>query len=150
MTNQVRSAGSTTAVPLRPVIATGAGGITADREPTAKLPPRLFVITARVLHRALYRFSGGRISLSRPKAGGKFGMMRVRTIGRLSGQPRVAIIGYYVDGPNLVTLAMNGWGDRQPAWWHNLQANPDTTVWLADDTRSVRARAAIGDERGRL
>ena len=124
--------------------------MTAARQQTPKLPPRLFVRIAWVGHRALYRFSGGRIGLSRPKAGGKFGMMRLQTIGRKSGQWRVAIIGYYEDGPNLVTLAMNGWSDTDPAWWLNLQAQPDTTVELADGSRAVRAHAAAGEERERL
>jgi hypothetical protein len=51
---------------------------------------------------------------------------------------------------NLVTLAMNGWADAEPAWWLNLQAHPNVTVDLADGTRAVRARAAIGAERERL
>jgi len=126
------------------------GDLAGDREQTPQTSPRLFVRTAWVLHRALYRITGGRIGLSRPKAGGRFGMMRLTTLGRRSGQPRVAIIGYYEDGPNLVTLAMNGWADTEPAWWLNLQARPDTTVDLPDGSRAVRARAAAGAERERL
>ena len=45
---------------------------------------------------------------------------------------------------------MNGWADKEPAWWLNLQAQPDTTVRLADGSRAVRARAAAGTERERL
>jgi deazaflavin-dependent oxidoreductase (nitroreductase family) len=77
-------------------------------------------------------------------------MMRLASVGRRSGKPRIAIVGYYEDGPNLVTLAMNGWGRSDPAWWLNLQANPETTVGLADGPRPVRARAASGAERDRL
>lgn len=124
--------------------------MTAAHELAPRPPPRWFVRTAWVLHRAIYRFSGGRIGLSQPEAGDRFGMMRLTTLGRRSGQPRVAIIGYYEDGPKLVTLAMNGWADAQPAWWLNLQAHPDTTVDLADGSRAVRARAAAGAERERL
>jgi F420H(2)-dependent quinone reductase len=124
--------------------------VTAARERRAALPPRLIVRAAWVLHRALYRFSGGRIGLRPPVAGDKFGMLRLATIGRRSGQPRVAIVGYYEDGPNLVTLAMNGWGEAEPAWWLNLQAQPDTTVELSDGLRTVRGRAAEGEERDRL
>ena len=72
------------------------------------------------------------------------------TIGRRSGRTHRVIIGYFEDGPNLVTLAMNGWADAEPAWWLNLQAQPDTTVDLAGDSRPVRARAAAGEERERL
>jgi deazaflavin-dependent oxidoreductase (nitroreductase family) len=98
----------------------------------------------------MYRLTGGRLGLSRPKAGGRFGMMRIHTTGRRSGKPRVAMVGYYEDGPNLVTLAMNGWGEPEPAWWLNLQAQPDTTVDLAGGSRAVRARAAAREERERL
>ena len=77
-------------------------------------------------------------------------MMRLRTVGRRSGAERVAIVGYFEDGPNLVTMAMNGWGDPEPAWWLNAQANPDITADLVDGSRAVRARAAAGAERDRL
>jgi len=76
--------------------------------------------------------------------------MRLTTIGRRTGHEHRAILGYYEDGPNLVTLAMNGWAEGEPAWWLNLQAHPDTSVDLADGSRAVHARAADGDERSRL
>ena len=127
---------------------TAAAG-SADGSATT-LPPRPLIRTVWALHRLAYRVTGGRFGLSRPRAGAKFGMMRLATIGRRSGQSRIAIVGYFEDGPNLVTLAMNGWGEKEPAWWLNLQANPDATVALPDGTRAVRARAASGDERDRL
>ncbi len=76
--------------------------------------------------------------------------MRLRTVGRRTGTQRTAILGYFEDGPDLVTMAMNGWADPEPAWWLNLQANPDTTVDLPDGSRAVHARAADEDERPRL
>jgi hypothetical protein len=60
------------------------------------------------------------------------------------------MVGYFEDGPNLVTLAMNGWGDGEPAWWLNLQASPDVRADLPDGPRLVRGRAACGEERERL
>lgn len=77
-------------------------------------------------------------------------MMRLHTVGRKSGAARVAILGYFEDGPNLVTLAMNGWGDPPPAWWLNLQARPQASVDLPDGRREVVGRAATGAERERL
>jgi deazaflavin-dependent oxidoreductase (nitroreductase family) len=47
-------------------------------------------------------------------------------------------------------MAMNGWGEPEPAWWLNLQAKPDATLDLPDGTRQVTARAASGEERERL
>jgi deazaflavin-dependent oxidoreductase (nitroreductase family) len=61
------------------------------------------------------------------------------------------IIGYLEDGPNLVALAMNGWDEGHPAWWLNLEANPDAVVQLShEDPRPMRARRATGDEHDRL
>ena len=93
--------------------------------------------------------TGGRRGLSLPKEHA-YGTMLLRTVGRHSGKPREAILGYYEDGPNLVTLAMNGWGEAEPAWWLNLQARPDAEIVLKDEQRAVRARAAEGEERERL
>jgi F420H(2)-dependent quinone reductase len=115
----------------------------------APLPPRWFVRAAWAVHRALYSLSGGRFGL-RPVTPKQWGMMRLETIGRRSGKPRVAILGYYEDGPNLVTLAMNGWGKPEPAWWLNLQAHPDTVVRTSSGERAVHGRAATPEERPRL
>jgi deazaflavin-dependent oxidoreductase (nitroreductase family) len=76
--------------------------------------------------------------------------MHLTTIGRRSGKPRHAILGYFEDGPNFVTMAMNGWGEPEPAWWLNCQAQPDVTIDLASGPLAVRARAAGPDERPRL
>ena len=76
--------------------------------------------------------------------------MRLTTIGRRTGRARAVIVGYFEDGPNLVTMAMNGWGDAEPAWWLNLQAHPDVPVDLVDGPRQVTGRAAQGDGRERL
>lgn len=113
------------------------------------MPPRWFVRLAWSVHRGGYRFSGGRIGLWRPK-NGRWGALRLTTNGRRSGQPRSVILGYVEDGPNLVTLAMNGWGAAEPAWWLNLQADPDARVDLAGGRHPVRGRAATGTERSRL
>ena len=60
------------------------------------------------------------------------------------------ILGYFEDGHDLVSLAMNGWGAREPAWWLNLQAHPDAVVEFRGGRREVRGRAALGEERERL
>jgi len=113
------------------------------------LPPRWFIRSAWSVHRAVVRVSGGRIGLWRPKPDG-WGTVRLTTIGRRTGRERQVVVGYFEEGPNLVTLAMNGWGEGEPAWWLNLQAHPDARVELADGERLVIGRAAEGDERDRL
>jgi deazaflavin-dependent oxidoreductase (nitroreductase family) len=107
------------------------------------------VRAAWAFHRGYYRVTGGRRGLWNPRPD-KWGALRLTTTGRRTGRERVAILGYFEDGDNLVTRAMNGWGAGEPAWWLNLQAQPEATVELKDGVRSVRARAAKGEERERL
>jgi F420H(2)-dependent quinone reductase len=120
-----------------------------DRERAPRLPPRWFIRLVWSVHRAVCRVSRGRLGLWRPKRG-RWGTLRVTTTGRRTGRERSVIVGYFEDGPNLVTLAMNGWADPEPASWLNLQAHPDPTVDLVNGPRPVRARAAEGVERSRL
>lgn len=124
---------------------------TTTRAPkAARLPPRWFVRAAWVIHRAIYRLSPGRFGLWAPKPG-KWGTLRLTTVGRRSGARRQAILGYYEDEAGLVTMAMNGWAAPEPAWWLNLQASPEASIELADgSTRRIRGRAASGEERARL
>ena len=80
------------------------------RERKPRLPPRWFVRLAWYAHRGLYRVTRGHVGLWRPK-GDRWGTLRLTTTGRRTGQARSVILGYIEDGPNLVTLAMNGWAD---------------------------------------
>ena len=121
-------------------------------ETTQKAPPKVprwLVRSIWIAHRALFRVTGGRVGL-RPATSTRWGMLRLKTVGRQTGKARVAIVGYIEDGANIVIPAMNGWADPEPAWWLNLQANPEATVELPDGPRKVTARAAIGEERARL
>lgn len=119
------------------------------RRRPARVPPRWFIRLAWAVHRGVYRLSRGRVGLWRPRDG-RWGTMRLTTTGRRTGQERAVLLGYFADGPNLVTLAMNGWGEGEPAWWLNLQARPEATVHLVGERRLVRGHAATGDERARL
>ena len=123
--------------------------VTGQREQAGRLPPRWFIRLFWAVQRAVYSVTRGRFGLQTARAD-RQGMLRLRTIGRRSGQERVAILGYFEDGPDLVTMAMNGWADAEPAWWLNLQAHPDVTVDLAGGSRAVHAHAADKDERPRL
>jgi F420H(2)-dependent quinone reductase len=121
-------------------------------ESTAKQPvivPRWIVRTIWIAHRAVYRLTGGRFGL-RTSTESRWGMLRLHTVGRKTGQERIAILGYIEDGPNVIIPAMNGWADPEPAWWLNLQAHPAATLEMPDGPRQVTARAAVGDERARL
>ena len=120
-----------------------------ERKEQASVPPRWFVRSFWSMHRGLYRVTGGPFGLRRAKAD-RWGMARLTTIGRRTGQERSVMVGYLDDGPNLVTMAMNGWAEAEPAWWLNLQAHPQASVDVASGPRTVRGRAAEGEERSRL
>jgi deazaflavin-dependent oxidoreductase (nitroreductase family) len=119
-------------------------------ERPARVPPRWFVTTFWKAHRGFFRATRGR-GLWTPASRLGWGAARLVTTGRRSGQERAVMVGYLEDGPDLVVLAMNGWGEGEPAWWLNLQANPQATVQLKGRApRTVRAHAAEGAERERL
>ncbi len=119
-------------------------------ERTPRLPPQWFMRLFWLAHRRVFRLTRGRLGLWRPKPNG-WGAMRLTTVGRRTGEERSVMLGYFVDGPHLVTMAMNGWNDGEPAWWLNLQAHPDAMVDVVGERgRPVTAYAATGDERDRL
>lgn len=121
---------------------------TEQRPPT--LPPAWFKHAFWRCHRLLYRLSRGRF-LWTPASKRGWGAMHLTTIGRKSGRERNVIIAYLEDGPNVTGLAMNGWDEGHPAWWLNLETNPDAVIRLPHQLpRRVRARLAVGDERDRL
>jgi F420H(2)-dependent quinone reductase len=120
--------------------------IPARRQPI----PAWLIKTIWATHRAAYSVTGGRFGLRRPTTT-QWGTLRLHTVGRQSGRERVAIVGYVEDGANLVTPAMNGWLQPEPAWWLNLQSSPNATVELPGGRRiAVVARAAAPAERDRL
>lgn len=125
------------------------GGESPAIQKPPRLPPDWVIRVIWAVHRAVYRWSGGRRGLWRAKPE-KWGTFRLHTVGRKSGKDRIAILGYQLDGSNIVTVAMNGWMEGHPAWWVNLQAAPEATIELKGETLKVRARAAAGEERERL
>ncbi len=119
------------------------------QERAPRLPPRWFIRLFWSAHRGLYRMTHGRVGL-RPAKDRRWGTLRLTTTGRRTGRKHRVIVAYLEDGPNLTTLAMNGWADGEPAWWLNLQAHPVALVDLVDGPRQVKARAAKEGERSRL
>lgn len=100
------------------------------------------------IHTWLYRASGGRIGHTIPGVGGKMALLD--HVGARSGKRRTAPLLYFADGADVVVIASKGGFPRHPAWYHNLRANPDTTVQLGGERRAVHARVATAEERERL
>ena len=94
----------------------------------------------------LYRMSGGRIGGRMQKAK----VLLLHHVGRKSGKTRVTPLLFLPDGERLVVVASKGGTDKNPAWFYNLMAAPETTVEVGRDTRRVRARRASDEERAQL
>lgn len=100
------------------------------------------------LHTALYKASGGRLGHRIPGVPGK--MLLLDHVGAKSGTKRTAPLLYFRDGEDLVIVASKGGFPKHPAWFHNLKANPDTTVQVGSHHVPVHARVANPEERERL
>jgi deazaflavin-dependent oxidoreductase (nitroreductase family) len=99
------------------------------------------------IHRAIFNVSKGRIF------GKAFGMplIKLLTTGRKSGKERATMLSVpIVSGERLVLVASFGGDDRHPAWYLNLQANPEVQVTMAGTTRTMIARIATEEERDEL
>jgi deazaflavin-dependent oxidoreductase (nitroreductase family) len=72
-------------------------------------------------------------------------------VGRKSGTTYTTPLLYLEDGPNLVIVASQGGLPKNPQWYPNLVAAPDTTVRVRKEgVRRVRARTADPAERAEL
>jgi deazaflavin-dependent oxidoreductase (nitroreductase family) len=69
------------------------------------------------------------------------------TTGRKSGEPRDAALIYGRSGDDLLVVASKGGSDVPPAWFVNLQANPEAEVQVRDERFRVRARVADDEEK---
>jgi deazaflavin-dependent oxidoreductase (nitroreductase family) len=70
----------------------------------------------------------------------------LRTIGRKSGSPRDAPMFFLEHGEGFAVVASNAASKAPPAWWLNLQAQPDAEAFVHGVSHSVRARAASEEE----
>jgi len=94
----------------------------------------------------VYRLTRGRLM----NKVGRAPVLLLSTTGRRSGQPRTAPVLYIADGENVVVVGSNAGNVREPAWSHNLKANPDASIEIRSTRAQVRARVAEGEERARL
>lgn len=72
------------------------------------------------------------------------------TTGRKTGtERRTALIYREVDGAHVIVASYGG-APKHPAWYLNLEANPDVTVQVKGDVFAGRTRVATGAEREKL
>jgi deazaflavin-dependent oxidoreductase (nitroreductase family) len=125
--------------------------------PQARRTPRYLDVADKIwpatrrfmgAHTFLYRHTGGRIGQSVPGVRGK--MLLLDHVGAKSGTLRTSPLLYVEDGEDVVIVASKGGFPKHPAWYHNLLANPDTTVQVGSERRPVHARVATPEERDHL
>jgi deazaflavin-dependent oxidoreductase (nitroreductase family) len=103
---------------------------------------------ARTLHhidRVVYRLTRGRATFVSWVAG--LPIVMLTTTGAKSGRRQTCPLVALPDGDRVVVIASNYGHERNPAWYHNLRANPRATIALKGVTREVVARELDGEER---
>lgn len=98
-------------------------------------------------HAWIYRATGGRLGHRLP---GVPPFCLLDHTGARTGRKRTTPLIYVENGGTLFVVASKGGYERNPAWFHNLMASPDTTVQIGSGRRPVHARKANPQERERL
>jgi F420H(2)-dependent quinone reductase len=103
---------------------------------------------------AVFRATNGRVG-SKWRIGAGFRKpvptLLLDHVGRKSGRTFTTPLLYLEDGPNLVIVASQGGLPKNPQWYPNLVAHPETTVRVrSEGVRRVRARPADAAERAEL
>jgi len=96
-------------------------------------------------HIWVYRRTNGRV-------GAKllwFPAALVTTTGRKSGRPRTTPTLYLADGDRVILPASFGGRDSDPAWYLNIESNPEVHVQIRERQLDLTARDATEDERKR-
>ncbi len=89
------------------------------------------------------------------KVGGPFEgavLMLLTTTGAKSGELRTSPLVFTEDDGRYVLAASYAGSDKNPAWYHNLVANPKVTVEIGEETFDATATVVLEDraERARL
>ena len=101
------------------------------------------------IHVALYLRTGGKLGGHLPGWPSARILLLDHT-GAKSGVRRTSPLMYHEDGGVVAVVASKGGQPTHPAWFHNVKANPDTTIQIGSVVRAVRARVATDEERARL
>ncbi|HET9516881.1 MAG TPA: nitroreductase family deazaflavin-dependent oxidoreductase [Actinoplanes sp.] len=73
-------------------------------------------------------------------------LLLLHHIGARTGTARVNPLVYFDDGDRLVIMASKAGAPQNPDWFHNLMANPDTTIEIGAQTFEVHAAEITGDD----
>ncbi len=77
-------------------------------------------------------------------------LLLLTSTGAKSGEERTTPVMYLPDGERMVIFASKAGAPTNPAWYHNLVADPTATVEVGTESFQVTARVAAGEERAEL
>ena len=119
----------------------------SDYKKPFKTPPQWLIPKISRTHVALYKLTSGKIGSN---LAGKPGLL-LRTVGRRSGKPHTVCLPYLPDDDNSkVIVASFAGAERNPAWYHNLKANPEVIIRDKRNTYWAKAIIVEGAERPAL
>ncbi|TGD71275.1 nitroreductase family deazaflavin-dependent oxidoreductase [Mangrovimicrobium sediminis] len=72
------------------------------------------------------------------------------SIGNKSGEPRTTPLIYASDGDDYIVVASMGGAPRHPAWYLNVERNPQVEIQVLDKVMPATATTVEGPERERL
>jgi deazaflavin-dependent oxidoreductase (nitroreductase family) len=98
-------------------------------------------------HAKIYRATHGLIGYHVP---GLPPVLLLDHVGAKSGKARTTPLLFARDGEDVILVASKGGYPKNPAWFHNLVANPDTTIQIGSKRMPVHARVATPEEYERL
>jgi deazaflavin-dependent oxidoreductase (nitroreductase family) len=81
---------------------------------------------------------------------GRAPILILTTTGRKTGKRRSNPLLYQQEGDAYLVVASAGGQPRNPAWYGNLEANPEAEIQVKDRRLPVRAETAGPDQRPRL
>jgi deazaflavin-dependent oxidoreductase (nitroreductase family) len=112
-----------------------------------RLMAKIYSLIQEPIDRLVYRLSKGSTTASSWLGDVKITMLT--TTGAKTGRVRTLPVLGLPDGDEMIIIASNFGRRRNPAWYHNLRANPRATVVYDGVTRDMEARELSGDERER-
>jgi F420H(2)-dependent quinone reductase len=101
------------------------------------------------VHVAIYRRTRGKMGSNLPG----WPESRIALLdheGAKTGTKRTSPLMYHEHGDAIVVAGTKAGQPSHPAWFHNLMANPDTTIQIGPEVREVHARLSAGEERAQL
>jgi deazaflavin-dependent oxidoreductase (nitroreductase family) len=106
---------------------------------------RIIRVVGPYIDPTLIRLTGGRLSTVIP-----FPALLLSHVGAKSGVTRTTSIVYFTDAGRVIVIASNFGAPKNPAWYHNIKANPEVTLLGRGFRGSFLAEEVVGPERDRL